>query len=472
MAPGSKSKRPTRPPGVPPEERLRPVERLVGSADERARARAAAAEAAAEAKRIGADRRLARVVRARAAPAPAAPAAPAPTAPAGPAPGGEEIVARYAVAPQRVLRGNDVVLLRDGREAYPAMLEAIASARERIDLETYIFEADDTGWRFAEALSQKAMSGVEVNVLYDGLGCYDTDVTLWAAMEWRGVRLVEYHPPAPWRSRWGLQRRDHRKILAVDGTVAFAGGLNIGDEYGPRMEGKPWTGWRDTHVRVRGPAVGRLDRFFERTWRAEGGARLRALQPERGAAAAAGAAGAVCLEVLGNSLTSRRAIRRAYLHAIRRARRTLWIANAYFLPDRTIRRELYRAAERGVDVRVMIPAQSDVEPIYYATRAMVGKLLRRGIRIFEWLPSMLHAKTAVVDGVWSTVGSYNIDSVSWLRNLEVNVAVYDAAFGAKMMQMYEQDLEQCGEILADAWRRRPFLTKVIERLWWTVRRWL
>jgi cardiolipin synthase len=449
-------KRPTLPPPLPNEQRLRPVERLVGTPAERARAKRAREERAAEARRAKDERRRGVL------PAPAAPGAiPRET---------EEVLRRYAVAPERVTHGNELRLLRNGAEAFPSMLEAIEGARHRIDLETYIFNSDDTGWRFAEALSRKAQTGVEVNVMRDGIGCVDTDPTLFEAMEWRGVRQLEYHPPRPWRDRWGLRRRDHRKILVVDGEVGFAGGINIGDEYGPRREDKPWAGWRDTHVRVRGAGVAVLQRLFERTWRLEGGPRLRAPAPR--AAAGSAPAGTVCLDVLGNSLTSRRAIRRAYVHAMRRARRSIWISNAYFVPDAGIRRELYLATERGVDVRLMLAGQSDVEPVYYATRAMLGKFLRKGMRVFEWLPSVLHAKTAVVDGVWSTVGSYNIDAVSLLNNLEINVVVYDAGFGARMESMFEQDMTECAELTGEAWARRPWLDRVVERFWFLLRGWL
>ena len=441
------------------------VERFVGTREERRRARRARSEESLA-------RAKARKRRGRGEKPQPAPEEEIPADVAG-------ILERYAVAPSRVDGGNEVQLLVNGGQAYPAMLEAIRGARHYIDMETYIFESDDVGWTFVEALADRAAHGVEVNLMYDGLGCTNTAAALFEALEWAGVRLLEYQPPKPWRSRWGLQRRNHRKILVVDGHTGFTGGINIGDEYGPRSEEKSWGGWRDTHVRVRGPSVLELERLFDATWRREGGAELAGgkgpdapRHPPPKGVVDVDQVGNTCVDVLGNSLSNRRAIRRAYIHAFRRARRRIWIANAYFVPDLGIKNALVQAADRGVDVRVMIPAESDVEPVWFATRALVGRLLARGIRVFEWLPSVLHTKTAVIDSVWGTVGSYNIDNISLLNNLEANVVIYDWDFGHQMEKVFEKDIESCREIDPGAWKNRPLDQRAYEQFWWLFRRWL
>jgi cardiolipin synthase len=380
----------------------------------------------------------------------------------------DAILARYCAARAKVVGGNEAAPLRDGAEAYPAMLEAIDRAKEYVNLETYIFQSDETGWRFAEALAKAAERGVEVNLLYDAIGCLDTDRRLFDFMEKSGVRLLVFRPPAPWRRRWGVNRRDHRKILVVDGRRGFAGGLNIGDDYAPKEWGGE--GWRDTHMCVEGPAVRELQKLFVRNWQREGGPHL---DPQIHLRPAHRVVSHVPVRVLANNMRKdRRSIRRAYLHAIRRARRSVYIANAYFIPDRGIRRALRNAAKRGVDVRVMISGESDLKSVWYATRNIVGALLGSGIRIFEWRPEVLHSKTAVIDGSWATVGSYNLDMRSLVWNLEVSVSVYDRDFGITMNSMFLDDLMYCQEMHLEAHRKRPWWQKLLERFFYFLRYWL
>jgi len=375
---------------------------------------------------------------------------------------------RLCLDPHLLTGGNLIKLLKDGREAFPAMLRAIEDAQETICLESYIFRSDKTGWRFAEALSTKSRIGVQVLVIYDAVGSRSLDSRMFAEMRKAGVRVLEYHPIAPWRKGWGWWRRNHRKLLVVDSRIGFTGGINICDDHADPFEGGG--GWRDTDIQVQGPAARELQRLFLSTWRDERGESIdernflpRAVEP----------VGDAVVGVIGTrEFRSRRTIRRAYLHAMKSARKSVAIANAYFAPDRGILRALRNAAERGVDVRILLSSRSDVPPVKYAGRALYARLLRWGVRIFEWQGPVLHAKTAVVDRAWSTIGSYNIDHRSVFHNLELNVTILGTEFGMQMEDMFEKDLIHSTEITPQEWRKRPWAGRLLERAFHTLRHWL
>jgi len=357
--------------------------------------------------------------------------------------------------------GHELCLLRSGAEAYPAMLQAIALARETIHLETYILRADETGRRFAEALGERAAAGVRVRLMFDAFGALGLDDGYLGRLRSAGVRVVAYRPVAPWRPRWGLWRRNHRKTLVVDGAVGFTGGINIGDEYAAG-------GWKDLHVRIEGPAVGTLDALFRATWMTAGG---EPIAEQAGAPTAS--PGSVLATVIANEdLLSRFEIRRAYVHAIRRARGTIRILNAYFIPDARVRRALRQAARRGVDVRVVVPAFPDIRLAHWASRHLYARLLRAGIHIHEWTGPMMHAKAAVVDRSWCAIGTYNLDYRSLLLDLEVIVAALDRDFAGSVHDDVERDLSSCREVVAETWRRRPMLDRLLEWGAYRLRRWL
>ena len=366
---------------------------------------------------------------------------------------------RYAADAAAVRHGNRLQVLRDGRATFPAMLEAISQARRHVNLATYTFASDATGRTFADALIERARAGVEVNVSYDSIGSIDATEELFAEMTDAGVNVLAYRPLRPWTPRWGWWRRDHRKILVVDGETGFAGGLNIADLYAAPEKGG--AGWRDTHVKVEGPAVADLQRSFIAVWRRAGGRRLdkrRYLPPLV-------PIGESPATVVGNTLLwNRWAIRKAALTAFRAARRSIWIANAYFVPDGTILGEIVRARARGVDVRLMVPGNNENAIVGWASRSLYKMLLEEGVRIFEWMGPMLHAKTMTVDGVWSTVGSFNLDRWSLLNNLEICVNAFDPAVASELETMFEQDLMLCREVTLDGWLRRPVS--------WQVKEWL
>jgi cardiolipin synthase len=359
--------------------------------------------------------------------------------------------------------GNAVTFLRDGREAFPAMLEAIESAKQQILLEMYWFESDRTGRRFAEALARARARGVEVAVIYDSVGSLGADREMFAELERRGVHVLEYHPVAPWRRRFRfslarLSNRNHRKILVTDGSTGFTGGINLADEWLPLEE--EGGGWRDDMVRIVGPAVDGFTRCFHRIWRRHRCPPIHRLWADP---AAVRGGRLLPVRVVGERFFQHRhEIARDYTARLAMAKHRAYIANSYFVPDRPVRRALLRAARRGVDVRILVPANSDVEPVKYAGRAVYGKLLKAGVRIFEWQDTMYHSKTAVIDGEWSTIGTFNLDYMSLRFNLEVNACVLDREFASEIEASFARDLLRTREIEAREFRFRPLADRLLE----------
>jgi cardiolipin synthase len=343
------------------------------------------------------------------------------------------------------------------------MLEEIARAEHEILVEMYIFADDATGRRFAEALAARARAGTEVRILYDAIGSLETSTSFWDELREAGCHVLEHNPVAFWRRRFRLDvlnRRDHRKILVVDRRVAFTGGMNFADPWAPTNEGGQ--GWRDDAVRVEGPAAEAMREVFVRSWLHAAHIGPASLPPPR--CEVAPPVGDAQVFVLANhGLGVARAIRGEYLRRILRARRSIFITNSYFLPDAAIRRSLARRARGGVDVRVIVPGVSDVPAVRHASRALYESMMRDGVRIFERQGPVLHAKSAVVDGVWSTVGSYNLDYRSYRLNLEVVVGIEDARFGAVMERAFEDDLAESLEVDLQTFRRRPYLGRFLEQ---------
>jgi cardiolipin synthase len=360
----------------------------------------------------------------------------------------------------------DVTVLRDGGQTYRAMLEAIAAAKDYINLETYILASDGTGDRFKLALVERARAGVKVRLIYDALGSFGISSDWVDDLRTAGIEVIAFNPIGQWRRRFRLSHRDHRKILVVDDAVAFTGGLNIANDYASVEEGG--VGWHDMHCRVTGPIVRDLARLFRRNWLRAGGATFP--PPRR---TSEGEKGTAMVRVLENTRRrSRGSFRRAYLHVIRAARRSIRIENAYFLPDRGLRRQLVRAARRGVDVQVVVPGRSDVKLIEWASLYALRHLARHGVKIWRWRGVMMHAKTAVVDAVWSTIGSYNFDSQSRFNNLEVSVEILDPAVGEKLMTVFDTDLPNCEAYDEAVWKQLPFWRKGFAWLAYRLRRFL
>jgi cardiolipin synthase A/B len=374
----------------------------------------------------------------------------------------------YARSPLRWRVGCDVTVLRDGGQTYKAMLEAIVHAKRSICFETYILAADATGDRFKIALIERARAGIDVRVIYDAVGSFGLSESWVNEMRTAGIEVIEFNPIAPWRRRFRLSHRDHRKVLVVDDEVGFTGGLNIANDYAAIEEGG--VGWHDMHCRVTGPIVYDMARGFRRNWIRAGG---KTYAPIRRPPQAQSGAGTSYVRLIENALRRQRTgFRRAYLHVMRAAHRTIRIENAYFLPDRGIRRALISAARRGVDVQVIVPGRSDVKLIEYASLYALRHLAKRGVKVWRWGGVMLHAKTAVVDAIWSTIGSYNFDSQSRFNNLEVTVEILDPAIGEKMVRVFDNDVPNCEPYDEASWKNLPWWRKALAYLGYRLRRFL
>lgn len=358
--------------------------------------------------------------------------------------------------------GNRLELLENGDAIFPAMLGAIASAKKTVNFEAYIFWSDEAGVRFRDALAERAAHGVEVRVLLDAVGspgrhmkAADVDVLKRA-----GCRVEFFHPKRPWML-WVVNHRNHRRVLVVDGAVGFTGGVGFADPWRGNADAKEH--WRDTQVRVEGPAVRGLQRAFQENWSEVTGEALVGDEffpalPQAGVSAVA--------VVPSSPLAAMSGVGRVYAIAIAAATKEIWIANSYFLPDDATEALLVAAVTRGVDVRVLVPSdeQSDVPATKAAGRSSFGPLLAGGVKIFEYEPTMFHLKTMVVDGVFSTVGSANFDERSFHLNEELNLFIYDGVFAGRMRDSYRRDLEHCRPYTLEMWRSRSLKKRVTEWL--------
>jgi cardiolipin synthase len=347
--------------------------------------------------------------------------------------------------------GNRVRLLRNAEENYPAWLEAIAAAERWIHLESYVVHNDHVGHRFADALLEKARQGVHVSVLIDWWGTRGlTHTAFWRRLRHGGVDVRAFNPPL-FASPFGWLHRDHRKMLGVDGRLAFVTGLCIGDDWvgDPKRGIEPW---RDTGLQVEGPAVAPIERAFADTWGVAGAPIPPDEIPD---GLMLPAAGETTVRVI-SSYPSVSGLFRLDQIVAGEARQRLWLTDAYFVATTLFVQTLRAAAEDGVDVRLLVPGATDVPVLRALSRASYRALLEVGIRVFEWNGPMLHAKTAVADGRWARVGSSNLNPASWLGNWELDVAVEDPGFAAEMEAMYLDDLAHATEIvLSDHQRVRP-----------------
>ena len=375
----------------------------------------------------------------------------------------------YARTVLRWRPGCAVTVLRDGAATYPAMLEALRNAKRTICLETYILASDETGARFKDVLIERAKAGVEVRVVYDAVGSFALSGAFVAQLRDAGILVLDFNPIAPWRRKFRLSHRDHRKILVVDDEIAFTGGLNIGNDYASVEDGG--RGWHDMHCRVTGAIVIDLARMFRRTWMRAGGEHYKPLPPAGNFASKS--TGSSFVRLLDNTRRRQRAtVRRAFTYVIRTACEAVWIQNAYFLPDRGLRRALASAVRRGVDVRVMMPGRSDVRMIEWASLYAIRPLVKQGIKILRWRGVMLHAKTAVVDHRWSTIGSYNFDAMSRFNNLEVTVEILDPVVGTALVANFERSLANCDPYTNEEWKILPWYTKALAWVCFRLRRFL
>jgi len=362
--------------------------------------------------------------------------------------------------------GNKVTLLQGGDATFAAMFRAVANASDSINVETYIFDDDRIGRVFAELLLQKHARGVAVNVIYDSYGCSSTPGKFFGRLREGGVQVLEFNPINPFRSRggWMIDERDHRKILIVDGKLVITGGVNISSVHSNEASGsfvrsKSFAPWHDTDVEIVGPVVAEYQRLFIKQWQDQGGPAMAArdylptLKPQ----------GPDLVRVLANSPGEwNRQMYIAYVSAVAFSEKSIHLANAYFAPDKQMLRALLEAARRGVDVKIILPGVSDSKLAYYGARSYYTELLQAGVKVFEFRNSMLHSKIAVIDGVWSSVGSTNLDPWSLIRNDEVNAVILGRNFADKMEAVFTKFLSGCDEIHLAVWKKRPVSERMRE----------
>jgi cardiolipin synthase len=363
--------------------------------------------------------------------------------------------------------GNKVELLVDGPTTYDTMFAAIENAKDHINMETYIIEDDEIGRHFAELLIRKQRSGVQVNLIYDSVGSSNTPKEFFKPLKESGGNVLEFNPINPLSARkgWQFNRRDHRKLLIVDGQVAFVGGINISSVYSSgsfkkSKSDKDKPPWRDTHLRMEGPVVSEFQKLFIATWNEQKGEPLAFRNYFPGPASQ----GNEVVRAIGSSPEEPYSqIYATLLSAINSAETQVFLTNAYFVPDPQLLAALKEAVQRGVDVRLLLPEKTDSILVFYASRSYYDELLSAGVKIYERQDALLHAKTALIDGVWSTIGSTNLDWRSFVNNQEINAVMLGQDFAAQMQTLFEKDLESSKLVTLEEWRKRSIGARIKER---------
>lgn len=370
--------------------------------------------------------------------------------------------------------GNKLTLLQNGPATYQAMFVAMREAQDHINLETFIFDDDAIGNQFSDLLLERQAAGVQVNVIHDSVGGINTPRAFYDRLRDGGIQVLEFNPLNPLtgnKKEWLVNNRDHRKQLVIDGHTAFTGGINISDTYssapaskrsGKKGEpgGNPSDGWRDTHIQIQGPVVAEFQKLFMDTWARQKGEPLAARNyfPELQAQ------GNEIVRAIGSTPDDPQSlIYLTLLSAISHAELTVHLTIAYFAPDPQLLKALTDAARRGVDVKLVLPSYSDSWAIFHLGRSYYTDLLRSGVQIYQLRGAVMHAKTVCIDGVWSTIGSTNLDWRSFLHNDEINAVILGRGFAAQMEAMFAADLTESEAITLDQWQRRSLMLRLKER---------
>lgn len=363
----------------------------------------------------------------------------------------------YTTTP--IVGGNAVDVLLNGEEIFPAMLEAIRGARKTISYAQYYYEDGPIARDIAEAVAERCRAGVGANVLLDSFGSLSIPAAYVDLMKRSGCHVEWFRPlrPVPWgRSN----NRNHRRVLVVDGRVGFTGGSGVSRKW--MGNGRIEHHWRDTDVRVRGPVVEWMQGAFAENWLEATGIVLggEAYFPRP-----VPVQGDVHAQVVRSSPASgSSAMYTLFMLAVASAQRSILVTNPYFVPDARMEEALVEAVQRGVQVTVLVPGAIDHNLVRQASRGKFGKMLKAGVAIYEYRPALLHAKTMVIDGVWATVGSTNLDNRSFAANEELNVVVYSRSVARRLEQVFADDLKHSRRVSYDEWRRRPLLDRVLELL--------
>ena len=386
----------------------------------------------------------------------------------------KQVALEQEISGSPLVVGNKVVLLQDGPATYAAMFAAIAAAKDHINVESYIVEDGEVGQKFADLLLQRQAQGVQVNMIYDSVGAFGTRKEYFERLKAGGVQVLEFNPLNPLLAKkaWLPNNRDHRKLLIVDGRTAFLGGINISSVYSTGSSGRgrdkpvdPKNGWRDTDVQIDGPVVASFQKLFMQTWDKQKGPPLaqRNYFPE------VASPGREIVRAIGSTPDDPYSlIYLTFVSAITNAEKTAYITNAYFVPDPQLRKALLDAAARGVDVRLILPGHSDSATVFHAGRSHYAELLEGGVKIYERKGALLHSKTAIIDGVWSCVGSSNLDWRSALDNDEINAVILGREFAQQMLAAYNTDMVASTPIDLETWSRRPLIDRFREltaRVW-------
>lgn len=380
-------------------------------------------------------------------------------------------------------RGNSVRLLWKNGELFKAIFDSIAGAERFVCLEFYIFRNDETGVELADLMKKKAAEGVRIYILYDHFGSFETPRKFWAELKQAGINVRASYP-FRWTAPLHYARRDHKKLILIDGEKVFTGGLNIANEYSGYYFKRHKEAWRDTGILLEGPIAGTLLSEFEKSWLLWGGkhietevkssklevksdnleiktlnSKLLTLNSDL-----------PVLPIFASSSRGRRRLRKLLYYSINYARKSIFLTTAYFTPGRRMIDMLSEAVKRGAIVRLLLPLKSDVLAADYAGRASFTELLKAGVQIYTYKGRILHAKTAVFDGCWSIIGSANLDFQSLRRNDEGNVGILDKKFGQKMMDVFEADIKDSAKIDMEEWTKRNFCEKIKERFFVLFRR--
>ncbi|MBV6843253.1 phosphatidylserine/phosphatidylglycerophosphate/cardiolipin synthase family protein [Xanthomonas euvesicatoria] len=358
-----------------------------------------------------------------------------------------------------ILPGNRIDVLNNGREIFPAMLEAIGSAQHTITFETYIYWSGEIGREFSDALSERARAGVDVRVTIDWGGSLKMDHALVDTMTEAGVEVHRYRPLA-WYNLYRINNRTHRKLLVIDGRIGFTGGVGVADQW--MGDAQDPDHWRDTHYRIEGPVVAQVQTAFNDNWIKTTGRVVNGAQyyPALEAAGDSDAQLFVASPAGGSE-----SMHLMYLIAIAAARSSIDLAAAYFVPDALITRSLLEARTRGVRIRVLLPGKHiDAVSVRLASKASWEPLLQAGIEIHEYQPTMLHTKLLIIDGLLVSVGSTNFDIRSFRLNDEASLNVYDRTLAARMTEVFERDLQRAEQYSLERWRARPLRQRLGEKL--------
>lgn len=362
---------------------------------------------------------------------------------------------------------NKVKLLHKGKESFTAIFDAVRNARRFVCLHFYIFRNDETGIELSEILKKKVREGVRAYIIYDHFGSIGTPVGFWRELEAAGVE-IKASRPFKWTTPFHYAHRDHRKLIIIDGVKAFTGGLNIANEYSG-FHLKIRAGWRDTGIILEGPIVSLLFGTFQRAWKIWGGETIAYETTQYLPGPESGEFMSV-IPIFASSAKGRRRMRKLLYYSISNSRDEILLTTAYFTPSKRMIDSLERAIERGVKIKLLLPGMSDVPAVYYTARAFYARLLKAGVRIFNYQGEVLHAKSYLFDGCWSIVGSANLDFQSLRWNDEGNVGILSEKFGKEMREVFEVDLEHSVEIKEEDWLKRRLAEKIKERFFVLFRR--